>query len=130
MKLWTTRSVYNATGEGETVLACIGHADNAEEAKAAFVKIFGEFFGPFSVSVEGVSRDSVIELLFSRNCSGRWQVSKGGPPWSRTPCFTSTAADAHATQGPVDQDKLDRTRTEAVVGTEGSVGLAEWLLDL
>lgn len=61
MKLWTTRSVYNATGEGETVNACIGHADNAQDAKAAFVKIFGAF----SVSVEGVSRYPVVELLFS-----------------------------------------------------------------
>lgn len=65
MKLWTTSSVYSATGEGETVMACIGYAENAEHAKAAFVKIFGEFFGEFSVSVEGVSRDSVVKLLFS-----------------------------------------------------------------
>ena len=65
MKLWTTWSIYSATGEGETVMACIGYSDNAEDAKAAFVKIFGEFFGAFSVSVEGVSRGSAVELLFS-----------------------------------------------------------------
>ena len=81
MKLWTTRSVYNASGEGETVMACIGHAENAEEAKAAFVEIFGEFFGRFSVSVEGVARDPVVELLFSEElldtvagCEGRATV--------------------------------------------------------
>lgn len=70
MKLWTTCSAYDATGEGQTVMACIGYADNAEEAKAAFVEVFGEFFGHFSVSVEGVSRDSVTELLFSDELLG------------------------------------------------------------
>lgn len=64
-KLWTTRSVYNATGEGEVVMACISHAEDAKEARAMFVDSFGEFFGRFSVSVQGVARDPVVELLFS-----------------------------------------------------------------
>lgn len=65
MKIWTTYGVYGATGEGETVMACLGHAENAQQAKAAFVAIFGEFFGHFAVAVEGVLRDRINGLLFS-----------------------------------------------------------------
>ena len=65
MKIWTTYSVYNGTGEGETTMAYVGHAENRTEAKAAFVDVFGEFFGRFSCSVEGTVRDPVTELLFS-----------------------------------------------------------------
>ena len=66
MKIWTTYSVYGGTGEGETTMAYVGHAEDALEAKAAFVAVFGEFFGRFSMSVEGAMRGSVTELLFSK----------------------------------------------------------------
>ena len=65
MKIWTTYSLYGGTGEGETMMAWLGHAEDAQEAKAAFVAVFGEFFGRFAVAVEGVLRDSVTGLLFS-----------------------------------------------------------------
>lgn len=65
MKIWTTYGVYSATGEGETVMACLGHAEDALQAKAAFVAVFGEFFGHFAVAVEGVPRDRITGLLFS-----------------------------------------------------------------
>ena len=81
MKLWTTSSVYNATGEGEVVAACISHAENAQEAKETFVELFGEFFGRFSVSVEGPVRGPAVDLLFSEEllqtvaaCEGRATV--------------------------------------------------------
>ena len=81
MKLWTTSSVYNATGEGEVVAACISHAENAKDAKETFVELFGEFFGRFSVSVEGLVRGPAVDLLFSEElletvaaCEGRATV--------------------------------------------------------
>ncbi len=65
MKLWTTTVEYSATGEGETLMAWIGHAEDAAEAKAELIKVFNSFHGAFGVSVEGVARNSVTELLFS-----------------------------------------------------------------
>lgn len=40
MKLWTTTVEYGASGEGETMMAWIGHAENAAEAKAELIKVF------------------------------------------------------------------------------------------
>ena len=77
MKIWTTYSVYGGTGEGETVMACLSHAEDAQEAKAAFVAVFGEFFGRFAVAVEGVLRDSVTGLLFSDELLGTVQRLEG-----------------------------------------------------
>lgn len=65
MKLWTTTVEYGASGEGETLMAWIGHAENAAEAKAELINVFNAFHGAFGVSVEGVARNSVTELLFS-----------------------------------------------------------------
>lgn len=65
MKLWTTTVAYGASGEGETLMAWIGHAENAAEAKAELIKVFNSFHGAFSVSVEGVVRNEVTALLFS-----------------------------------------------------------------
>lgn len=77
MKIWSTYSVYGGTGEGETVMACLGHAEDAQEAKAAFVAVFGEFFGRFAVAVEGVLRDSVTGLLFSDELLGTVERLEG-----------------------------------------------------
>lgn len=65
VKLWTTTVEYRASGEGETIMAWIGHAEDAADAKAELVKAFNEFHGAFGVSVEGEARNSVTELLFS-----------------------------------------------------------------
>jgi hypothetical protein len=65
MRLWTTTVEYGATGEGETVMAWIGYAENAAEAKTELIKVFNKFHGAFGVAVEGVARNSVTELLFS-----------------------------------------------------------------
>jgi hypothetical protein len=70
MKIWTTYGLYSGTGEGETVMAWLGHAEDAQEAKAAFVAVFGEFFGRFAVAVEGVLRDNVTGMLFSDGLLG------------------------------------------------------------
>ena len=64
-KLWTTTVEYGASGEGETIMAWIGHAEDAAEAKAELIKVFNEFHGAYGVSVQGVARNSVTELLFS-----------------------------------------------------------------
>lgn len=65
MKLWTTTVEYGGSGEGETLMAWIGHAQNAAEAKSELSKVFNAFHGAYGVSVEGVARNSVTELLFS-----------------------------------------------------------------
>ena len=67
MKLWTTTVEYGASGEGETLMAWIGHAEDAAEAKAELIKVFNAFHGAFGMSVEGVARNSVTELLFSED---------------------------------------------------------------
>jgi hypothetical protein len=67
MKLWTTTVEYGASGEGETLMAWIGHAEDAAEAKAELIKAFNEFHGAFGMPVEGVARNSVTELLFSED---------------------------------------------------------------
>lgn len=67
MRLWTTTVEYGASGEGETLMAWIGHAENSAEANAELIKVFNAFHGAFGVSVEGVARNSVTELLFSED---------------------------------------------------------------
>lgn len=66
MEFWTTYGVYGATGEGETTMAYIGHAEDELEAEAAFVDVFGELLGRFSRSGEGVVRGPITELLLSK----------------------------------------------------------------
>ena len=66
MKLWTTTVEYGASGEGETIIAWIGHAENAAEATLGLIDVFGAFHGAFGVSVEGVVRNPVTRLLFSK----------------------------------------------------------------
>ena len=65
MKLWTTTAHYGASGEGETIMAWIGYAENAVQAKTELIKVSNEFHGAFGVSIEGVARNPVTELLFS-----------------------------------------------------------------
>lgn len=65
MKLWTTTVAYGATGEGETLMAWIGYAENAAQAKMELIKVFKAFHGAFGESIEGVARNPVTNLLFS-----------------------------------------------------------------
>ena len=65
MKLWTSTVEYGASGEGETRMAWIGHAENAAEAKAELIEVFNSFHGAYALSTEGVVRNSVTKLLFS-----------------------------------------------------------------
>ena len=65
MRLWTTTVEYGASGEGETWIARIAHAENAAEAKLDLMEVCGKFHGAFGVPVEGVVRNEVTELLFS-----------------------------------------------------------------
>ena len=41
MKLWTVWVDYGATGEGRTLMARIGYAEDEADALAAFAKVFG-----------------------------------------------------------------------------------------
>ena len=65
MRLWTTTVEYGASGEGETLIAWIGYAKNAAQAKAGLVGIYGKFHGAFGLPIERVARNNVTELLFS-----------------------------------------------------------------
>ena len=65
MKLWTTTVEYGASGEGETLMAWIDHAEDAAEAKLGLINVFGKFHGAFGESAEGVVRNRVTRLLFS-----------------------------------------------------------------
>ena len=49
MRLWTTTVAYGATGEGETYIAWIGYAENADGAKMELIKVSNEFHGAFGV---------------------------------------------------------------------------------
>jgi len=65
MRLWTTTVAYGATGEGETYIAWIGYAENADGAKMELIKVSNEFHGAFGESIEGVARNPVTNFLFS-----------------------------------------------------------------
>ena len=65
MKLWTTTVEYGASGEGETLMAWIGHAEDAVEAKAELIKYAGLHAKDFAKRigrVETLGRVSTGEL--------------------------------------------------------------------
>ena len=59
MKLWTVWLNYLATGEGHTIMARVGYAENAQEAIAGFAKDFGEYFAKGAEVMEGVQKNDV-----------------------------------------------------------------------
>jgi hypothetical protein len=63
--VWTVTAEYGATGEGETMMACLAWAETAAEAKGAFLKAFGPFFALACKAERGVIKNSITEQLFS-----------------------------------------------------------------
>lgn len=75
-KLWTVWSQYFATGEGVTIMAIIGYADNVEQAKALFTDKFGEYFAIGCETQEGIVRNGVTEFLFSKTLLDRLETNE------------------------------------------------------
>ena len=65
MKLWTVWQDHYATGEGRTLMARIAYAENAEEARAAFVREFDPYFAIGAEALEGVQENEVTGALFA-----------------------------------------------------------------
>lgn len=66
MKLWTVWLDYLATGEGRTKMACLVYADSDSDAINKFQEKFGEYYAQGCQANEGVLRNSVTKLLFSK----------------------------------------------------------------
>ena len=66
MKLWTVWLDYLATGEGRTKMACIVQAEDEFAAIEAFQGKFGEYFAHGCQAQEGLLRNPVTKLLFSK----------------------------------------------------------------
>ena len=85
MKLWTVWLNYLATGEGHTIMARDGYAENAQEAIAGFAKDFGKYFAKGAEVMEGVQKNDVTKSLFAlaalkraREMEGRANVVLSG----------------------------------------------------
>jgi hypothetical protein len=63
--LWTGWLRYFATGEGETLMACIAYARTADEMKARFAKTFDSYFAIGCTVAAGVVRNDVTQTLWS-----------------------------------------------------------------
>jgi hypothetical protein len=65
MALWTVSADYMATGEGQILMAIVCQAHTKEDAFAAFVKEFGDYYAICADVEEGISHNRVIKQLFS-----------------------------------------------------------------
>lgn len=65
MKLYTVYSDYGATGEGRTIQALIGYAQNEEEAIEKFAKTFDPYFARGAEAKLGVVENEITKYLFS-----------------------------------------------------------------
>jgi hypothetical protein len=66
MKLWTVWLDYLATGEGRTKMACIVYVESEFDAINKFQERFGEYFAQGCQAQEGLLRNAVTKLLFSK----------------------------------------------------------------
>lgn len=65
MKLWTVWQDYFATGEGRTLMARIGYAEDEQDARAGFGRRFDTYFASGAEAPEGVHENEVTQALFS-----------------------------------------------------------------
>lgn len=65
-KIWTVWLDYLATGEGRTKMACIVLAEDESAAITKFQDRFGEYFAQGCQAEEGLQRNAVTKLLFSK----------------------------------------------------------------
>lgn len=65
MQLWTVSCDYYATGEGRTLCAWIGYAEDERDALKGFAQEFGDYFASGAVVSRGVVDNDVIRELFS-----------------------------------------------------------------
>ena len=65
MKLWTVLQDYFATGEGRTLMARIGYAENAQDAIEGFGREFDPYFASGAEALEGVHENEVTQALFA-----------------------------------------------------------------
>jgi hypothetical protein len=66
MKLWTVWLDYLSTGEGRTKMACFTFATDESAAITKFEEKFGEYFAQGCQVEEGLQRNAVTKLLFSK----------------------------------------------------------------
>jgi len=64
MKVWTVCVDYGATGEGRTLMARIGYAEDERHALTLFEKAFDPFYARSAEVSEGVSDNDVVRALF------------------------------------------------------------------
>ena len=64
-QLWTAWCDYSATGEGRSIMGCIGYARSEQEIKARFAEKFGDWFAKGSEAQEGVVRNEVTQFLWT-----------------------------------------------------------------
>jgi len=65
MKLWTVWQDYFATGEGRTLMARIGYAEDEQDSRAGFGRKFDPYFASGAAALEGVHENEVTQALFS-----------------------------------------------------------------
>lgn len=66
LKIWTVWLNYLSTSEGRTQMACFVNAETEFEAISKFEQKFGEYFAQGCMTHEGVLRNTVTKLLFSK----------------------------------------------------------------
>jgi hypothetical protein len=77
MKLWTVWQDYFATGEGRTLMARIGYAENEQDALAGFGREFDPYFASGAEALEGVHENEVTQALFSPAALNRAREMEG-----------------------------------------------------
>lgn len=65
LALWTCTLDYAATGEGRTVMARVGYAQSAHDARQQFAEAFDDFWAQGCTVEQGVVRNDVTRLLWS-----------------------------------------------------------------
>lgn len=65
IQLWTTWCDYYATGEGRTLMALTGPAEDEASAKRQFAARFGEFAARGATSKPGLVNNDVTQFLWS-----------------------------------------------------------------
>jgi hypothetical protein len=78
MKLWTVWQDYFATGEGRTLMAHIGYAENAQEAIEGLGREFDPYFASGAEALERVHENEVTQALFAPAAFKRARELEGG----------------------------------------------------
>lgn len=73
VSLWTSWLDYYATGEGRTMMAYIGYAQDEARARQQFAEAFDEYFARGCEIKRGVVRNELTRLLWSEQALDTFQ---------------------------------------------------------